>query len=99
MFTVHSLERKVRIAEVEDLVDVEAIFNKALKLAKESKYESEAIRVAVLPKQHNEAWSNDSNGNEIWAIVRTNNLVTMMFRRSTQPKTCDSLRVKKVTIL
>ena len=99
MVTVHSLERKVRLAEVEDIVDVEAVFNKALDLAKNSKYESEAVRVAVLPNQHNEKWSDQSNGDELWAIIRTQNLVTFMFRRSTQPKTCDSLRVKKVTIL
>ena len=97
--TLHAFERKVRIAEVEDIVDVQKVFNLALALAKKSKTDSEAIRIVKLPLQHNRPWSDVSNGDEIWALVRRNRLVTMMFRRSTQPKTVESLRVNKVTLI
>jgi hypothetical protein len=34
-----------------------------------------------------------SNGDEVWAIVRDNAVVTVMLRRSDQPKTRQALRV------
>ncbi len=98
-YTLHAFKRQVRLAEIEDIIDVEAVFNRAVELAKNSKYESEAFRIVVLPKQHNEKWGDQSNGDELWSMARLQNLITFMFRRSTQPKTCASLRVKKVTIL
>lgn len=67
--------------------------------AKSSNVESEAIRLCKLTAQVNKAWSMVSNGNEIWAIVRQKDLVTVMFRRETQPKTSEAFRVEKVTIL
>jgi hypothetical protein len=40
-----------------------------------------------------------SNGDEVWAIIRDGVVVTTMLRRSTQPKTCASLRVEHVHLL
>ena len=40
-----------------------------------------------------------SNGDEVWAIIRENKIVTIMLRRNTQPKTVGALRVSKVVIL
>lgn len=37
-----------------------------------------------------------SNGNEVWAIVREGYLRTVMFRRETQPRTPEALRVGRV---
>lgn len=37
-----------------------------------------------------------SNGNEVWAIVRDDELVTVMLRRSDQPATAGALRVEQV---
>ena len=37
-----------------------------------------------------------SNGNEVWAIVRGGEIVTVMLRRDDQPKTKAALRVEEV---
>lgn len=42
------------------------------------------------------AWSDLSNGSRVVAIIRDNKLITMMFRRETQPWTPEALRVDKV---
>lgn len=60
---------------------------------------SHAVRLLTLDVQRNEAWSNTSNGDEVWAIIREGKVITTMLRRSTQPKTCASLRVERVHIL
>jgi hypothetical protein len=60
---------------------------------------SHAVRVWVLKGQRNEPWSDLSNGDEVWAIIRDGVVVTTMLRRSTQPKTCASLRVEHVHLL
>lgn len=39
------------------------------------------------------AWTNDSNGDTVIAIVRGGRVITYMFRRSTQPFTPDALGV------
>ena len=67
--------------------------------AKRSEVASEAVRLCKLGQAHNVPWSAESNGDEIWAIIRQRDLVTLMFRRSTQPKTPQALRVAKVSIL
>ena len=38
----------------------------------------------------------DSNGNQVWAIVRDKEVVTFMFRRADQPHTPEALRVRDV---
>ena len=38
----------------------------------------------------------ESNGNEVWAIVRNRAVRTVMLRRSDQRSTCDTLRVDTV---
>jgi hypothetical protein len=70
-------------------------------MAHNSTVNSEAIRLCELSQQVNinTSWGNRSNGNEVWAIVRQKDLVTVMLRRATQPKTTEALRVEKVTIL
>ena len=37
-----------------------------------------------------------SNGDQVWAIVRNGFVKTVMFRRSSQPATCEALRVELV---
>ena len=71
----------------------------AICVARESKVPSEAVRICKLAQQHNRPWSNESNGDTVWAIVRDRDLVTIMFRRSTQPSTRKALRVAEVRIL
>lgn len=55
-----------------------------------------AVLLADLGVQVNQAWSDRSNGDQLWAIVREGSLTTMMLRRSTQPPTPDALRVQRV---
>jgi hypothetical protein len=43
-----------------------------------------------------EPWSDESNGQRVVAIVRDGKLITMMFRRLTQPWTPEALRVDNV---
>lgn len=38
----------------------------------------------------------ESNGEEIWAIVRDARVVTMMYRRANQPATREALRVQAI---
>ena len=73
------------------------VFGAAGMLASQSTYRSEAIRLIALPEMVGKAWSDQSNGNEVWAIVRNRRLVTVMLRRSTQPKTAAAFDVERVT--
>lgn len=41
------------------------------------------------------AWTNESNGDTVIAIVRDRRVVTYMFRRSTQPFTPEALHVTR----
>lgn len=43
-----------------------------------------------------EPWSDQSNGTRVVAIIRDNKVVTLMFRRASQPWTPEALRVNKV---
>lgn len=43
-------------------------------------------------------WADDSNGDQVWAICDCGKVVTVMFRRSTQPATPHALRVDRVVI-
>lgn len=56
--------------------------------------EDVAVRLALLPRSVG-AFP-DSNGNEVWAIVRGGQVKTVMLRRSDQPATPTALRVNKV---
>lgn len=58
-----------------------------------------ALRLLKLGAQRNEAWSEQSNGDEVWAILRRGEIKTVMLRRSTQPPTAAALRVDKVVFL
>lgn len=66
-------------------------------LAVRTSSDSEAIRLAVLEEQVGQAFGNESNGNEVWAIYRNRHLVTVMLRRSHQPD--SKLRVSVVNRL
>ena len=57
------------------------------------------IRVLKLRGQRNDAWSDESNGDEVWAVLRRGELKTVMLRRSSQPPTAEALRVDKVVFL
>lgn len=58
-----------------------------------------AVRILKLEGQRNDAWSDESNGDEVWAVLRRGELKTVMLRRSSQPPTAQALRVDKVVFL
>jgi len=58
--------------------------------------ESVAVRIATFPKQVNETWGDRSNGDTIWAVIRNQEVMTFMLRRSTQPATAAAMRVDRV---
>lgn len=99
--TEHCIKRlKDRLAEIGYFGEApDRLRVLAYDLASKSKHQSEAIRLFKIKNIHGIPWSDDSNGDEIWAIIRGGRLITIMFRRSTQPMTAESLRVEKVTIL
>lgn len=99
--THHSHQRiEERMADAGyDLDTITKVFAAAKALAKASTVKSEAIRLLKLNGQTNQAWGERSNGDELWAIIRDGRLVTVMLRRSTQPKTPEALKVQKVTVI
>ncbi len=75
------------------------VFDATLAIAKRSTVASEAIRVLHIGFQVNEAYGERSNGDNVWAMVRHGELITMFLRRSNQPSTTTALRVEKITII
>ena len=75
------------------------VFAAAETLAKRSTVASEAIRLLHLDAQVNTAYGDQSNGDNLWAIIRNGHLVTMMLRRTNQPATASALRVDHITII
>jgi hypothetical protein len=57
-----------------------------------------ALRLLVLAARVGAAWSERSNGNEVWAVCRDGRVVTVMFRRSTQPATPGAFGVREVLL-
>ena len=59
-----------------------------------------AVLMVTLPQsagdQTEDVLSRESNGNEVWSIIRDQRVVTLMLRRSEQPKTREALRVESV---
>lgn len=78
--------------------EIDALIERAEQYAVTSSAPSEAIMLHRLKKQVNQAWGAKSNGNEVWAIIRDNHLVTIMLRRSTQPKDPKAFSVQNVVV-
>lgn len=57
------------------------------------------IRLLRTGYQHNDAWSDTSNGDDVWVVIRNGIIKTVMFRRSSQPTDAWALRVDKVVLL
>lgn len=59
---------------------------------------SAAVLLTTLPEPKGQYWT-ESNGNQVWAVLRDHRVVTLMLRRDNQPATADRLRVDKVYFL
>lgn len=57
---------------------------------------SHAVRIAKLPAMVGRAWSDTSNGDTAWCIIREGRIITVMYRRQTQPTTAYALKVDRV---
>ena len=81
----HAFQRVTeRLSDLYDEATINKFYAVTKQIASRSTAKSEAIRLLVLPEQVGQKWGEQSNGNEVWAIVRNSNLVTIMLRRSTQ---------------
>ncbi|MCU0505466.1 MAG: hypothetical protein MUE82_06775 [Chloroflexi bacterium] len=56
---------------------------------------SVAVLMTTLPEPRGAYWT-ESNGNQLWAIIRDHRVVTLMLRRDDQPARPDRLRVDRV---
>ncbi len=61
-------------------------------------FESVALRLSTIPMV-GQAWSANSNGDTIVAIIRNRQVTTFMFRRLTQPFTPANLNVDRTVTL
>ena len=94
--TRHAVERAVDRIRAAGL-DPADVLRRALAEARTCEVDT-AVKVATLPEMVGEAWSSDSNGDDVWAIVRGRHVVTLMLRRSTQPATALALKVRAVRL-
>lgn len=92
----HAFQRVTeRLSDLYDEATIEKFYAVAKQLANRSTAKSEAIRLIVLPEQVGQKWGEQSNGDEVWAIVRNRHLVTVMLRRGTQSD--SGLKCEKIT--
>ena len=89
---------RARIAErVSDPSIVSAIAARLDRFASRNPTGSIAYRVGrVDGAMVGRAWSDESNGNTLWAIVRNGTVETCMWRRDTQPATRAAFRVDNI---
>lgn len=100
MATIHALTRaSERVGAVLDPETVDSIVGTADALAaKCGPFESVAVRMRTLTMV-GVAWSAESNGDTLVAIIRARQVQTFMFRRRTQPFRPENLNVDRCIIL
>lgn len=99
MLTTHATQRATdRMTQAG--VDPTPILASAERIALAYPGISLAVRLTVLPEHHGDTTSprdeRDSNGNEVWAILRNGHVTTIMLRRDTQPRTTEAFGVNRV---
>jgi hypothetical protein len=97
--TGHAVDRALgRLADAG--IDGRAVLDRAARVAAKVRDDSAAILMVRLPAiagdAHGDFYGRASNGDDVWAIIRRNKVVTLMLRRSAQPATPDALRVDRV---
>lgn len=59
-----------------------------------------AVLMVTLPEaagdQSADLLTRESNGNEVWTVIRDHRVITVMLRRDDQPKTTAALRVNRL---
>jgi hypothetical protein len=97
--TSHATDRALgRLSE--NGIDGRAVLDRAAKVAKRFPDGSAAVLMARLDSKvgdlSGDFYGRDSNGEDVWAVVRNGRLATLMLRRKEQPATPDALRVDAV---
>lgn len=87
-----------RLAERLSTEERQAVAQAVATLTLEGNTDSVAVRVARLSAMHGYAWSDVSNGSDVWAIVRGGHVVTVMLRRRTQPTDKRAFNVERVVL-
>lgn len=93
--TDHALGRLAERLSPEDRERVTA----ALAEVTAHKYKaSVAVRVARLQHPVGTPWGEDSNGSDVWAVIRGGTVVTVMLRRKQQPTNPAAFGVDRVVV-
>ena len=102
MISSHAVERiRIRIAQAG--LDLISILNLAEQFAQKTTKDTAillcTIQVHIGSTDADYYARQESNGNQVWAIVRDQQVVTFMFRREDPPTTPQALRVDEVVKL
>lgn len=93
--TVHALGRLAERLSEEDRERVSA----ALADVESARYRaSVAVRVARLAQPVGDPWGVESNGSDVWAVIRGGTVVTVMLRRKSQPTNPSAFGVDRVIV-
>lgn len=95
MLTAHALGR---VAERLTDDDRDRVTAELQRLAPKSHGRSVAVRVARLPHAVGVPWSDESNGSDVWAVLRGGTVTTVMLRRKTQPTNPAAFGVDRVIL-
>lgn len=97
--SLHSVERaSERLADAG--LRPREVLGVADRVARAFPNESVAVRLAAFGEHRGDAGvdilARESNGDELWAVCRNGDVKTVMFRRSTQPRTREAFGVDRV---
>ena len=100
-FSSHAWERvEGRLTEAG--VPMSDLVTKAEKLAPQVPGESGAVLLMTLPSERGDVrggyHGRESNGSQVWMVVRGGRIVTVMLRRENQPSTAEAMRVDRVFV-
>jgi hypothetical protein len=90
----HAVDR-IRERLTDSGVDPDETYDTLTTIAKRNTHRSVAVRVCTL-KFRGKVWSNESNGDTVWAVIRSGQVVTVMLRRREQPTHPGALQVNQV---
>ncbi len=100
MLTKHAL---LRVENRISNLNAQVLMHKAESVASSNLHGSIALKIAdldnfILPENLPYRERQLSNGNQIWAVIREQSVVTYFFRRSDQKQTAESMHVDRILI-
>lgn len=94
-YTEHAMDRIAERLSADERADVA---RRLADIVARGHAGSVAVRVARLQAMHGYAWSDVSNGSDVWAVIRDGQVRTVMLRRRTQPTTKHAFNVDRVIL-